>query len=64
MIADITGMPSKDAKALPDAAKTLFMDTYNEDFGWRCSEAHALKAAWRAVDAAFVQGEDGTWNQR
>lgn len=64
MIASIDSLPSKDSKALPEDARVVFMNTYNEDFGWRCSEAHALKAAWRAVDAAFVQGEDGTWATR
>ncbi|MGB1698068.1 MAG: ChaB family protein [Thermoplasmatota archaeon] len=64
MIGSIDQMPSKDAKNLPDAAKEIFLATYNEDFGWRCSEAHALKAAWRAVDAHFQHGEDGTWVPR
>ena len=39
----------KDAKALPPEAQRIFLDVYNRDFGWRCSEAHAAKAAWRAV---------------
>ncbi len=61
MIASVEDMPSKAAKELPDDAKAIFMDAYNEDFAWRCQEAHALKAAWRAVRNQFVQGEDGTW---
>lgn len=43
----------KDAKALPAEAQRLFLSTYNVDFGWRCSEQHAQKAAWRAVQAQF-----------
>lgn len=39
----------KDAKAMPPEAQAVFLDVYNRDFGWRCSEAHAAKAAWRAV---------------
>ncbi len=39
----------KDAKAMPAEAQQVFLDVYNRDFGWRCSEAHAAKAAWRAV---------------
>ena len=54
-------MPSKAAKDLPDQAKQIFYDAYNEDFAWRCQEAHALKAAWRAVRKRFQQEEDGSW---
>jgi cation transport regulator ChaB len=43
----------KDAKALPPEAQRLFLASYNTDFGWRCSEQHAQKAAWRAVQAQF-----------
>lgn len=43
----------KDAKALPPEAQQAFLETYNADFGWRCSEQHAQKAAWRAVQARF-----------
>ena len=39
----------KDAKAMPPEAQQVFLASYNRDFGWRCSEAHAAKAAWRAV---------------
>ena len=45
----------KTAKALPPEAQRVYADTYNRDFGWRCSEAHAEKAAWRAVVAQFPQ---------
>lgn len=43
----------KDAKALPAEAQQLFLKAYNQDFGWRCSEQHAAKAAWRAVEAQY-----------
>lgn len=43
----------KDAKALPPEAQELFLAAYNRDFGWRCSEQHAAKAAWRAVQLQF-----------
>lgn len=43
----------KDAKALPAEAQQVFLKAYNVDFGWRCSEQHAQKAAWRAVAAQF-----------
>jgi cation transport regulator ChaB len=61
MIASVEDMPSKAAKELSDDAKQLFLDAYNKDFAWRCQEAHALKAAWRAVRLQFVQNEDGAW---
>jgi cation transport regulator ChaB len=48
MTVSLTSLP-KDAKALPPEAQELYVATYNKDFGWRCSEAHAAKAAWRAV---------------
>lgn len=57
-------MPSKAAKELPDEAKQIFLATYNDDFAWRCQEAHALKAAWRAVRARYDQQEDGAWVTR
>ncbi len=57
-------MPSKAAKELPDDAKVVFLTNYNEDFAWRCQEAHALKAAWRAVRRDWQQGEDGSWTPR
>ena len=43
----------KDAKAMPPEAQQVFLDVYNTDFGWRCSEAHAAKAAWREVGARW-----------
>lgn len=39
----------KNAKALPPEAQAAFLDSYNRDFSWRCSEGHAEKAAWRAI---------------
>lgn len=48
MTLSVSTLP-KDAKALPPEAQDVFLRVYNEDFGWRCSEAHAAKAAWRAV---------------
>ena len=53
----------KDVKALPAEAQALWVSSYNQDFGWRCSEAHAQKAAWRAVAAAFEQ-RGATWTRR
>ncbi len=64
MLASAEDMPSKAAKALPDDAKEVFLRAYNEDFAWRCQEAHALKAAWRAVRALYEEQEDGTWASR
>jgi hypothetical protein len=45
----------KDAKAMPAEAQKVFLDTYNADFGWRCSEGHAEKAAWKAIAAKWPQ---------
>lgn len=45
----------KDAKALPAEAQQAFLDAYNKDFGWRCSESHAEKAAWRTVHARWPE---------
>lgn len=59
----VAALPSKDAKNLPDDAKEVFAAAYNEDYGWRCSEAHALKAAWRAVLQEYTQAEDGSWTK-
>jgi cation transport regulator ChaB len=39
----------KAVKALPPPAQKVYLDAYNADFGWRCSEGHAEKAAWSAV---------------
>jgi cation transport regulator ChaB len=61
MLASAEDMPSKSAKELPAEAKQVFFATYNEDFAWRAQEAHALKAAWRAVRTDFRQEEDGSW---
>lgn len=44
----LTTLP-KDAKALPAEAQAAFLAAYNRDFGSRCSEGHAEKAAWRVV---------------
>lgn len=56
----------KPAKKLPDEAQEIFFQAYNEDFGWRCSEAHAEKAAWRAVRARFelIDGDEAQWRKR
>ena len=62
MLQSVEDMPSKAAKGLPDEAKQIFFTAYNEDFGWRCSEAHALKAGWRAVRRRYQETEDGTWS--
>lgn len=64
MLAGLDDMPSKAAKELPEDAKKVFLRVYNEDFAWRAQEAHALKAAWRAVQKAYVQGEDGAWARK
>ncbi len=45
----------KMAKTLPPDAQRVFVEAYNQDFGWRCSEAHAEKAAWRAVLERFPE---------
>ncbi len=60
MLASVAEIP-KPAKALPEDAQQLFVATYNKDFGWRCSEAHAEKAAWRAVLDRYEESEDGSW---
>ena len=52
MTLSLTTLP-KEAKAMPADAQQLFLEVYNRDFGWRCSEAHAAKAAWRAVGARW-----------
>lgn len=57
-------MPSKAAKELPEEARVTFAEAYNHDFAWRCSEAHALKAAWRAVRRDWVEAQDGAWKRR
>ncbi len=45
----------KAARALPADVQTVFLDAYNADFGWRCSEGHAEKAAWSAVAARWPE---------
>lgn len=64
MLASVEDMPNKAAKDLPAAARETFLAAYNEDFGWRCSEAHASKAAWRAVRRHWQHKDDGTWAPR
>lgn len=50
----------KPVKALPEDALQLWIEEYNKDFGWRCSESHAEKAAWIAVRRQYrLDGE--TW---
>jgi cation transport regulator ChaB len=50
----------KPVKSLPDEAKLIWVAEYNKDFGWRCSEAHAEKAAWNVVRHQYkLDGE--TW---
>lgn len=53
----------KPAKELPDEAKEMWVSEYNKDFGWRCSESHAEKAAWRKVQRHFRQTDEG-WVKR
>lgn len=63
MLVDLDALP-KSAKKLPEDAQKTFLEAYNDDFGWRCSEAHAEKAAWRAVRARFEEvGEEG-WRKK
>ena len=45
----------KDAKALPPEAQQAFLAAYNRDFGMRCAEGHAEKAAWRVVGAKWPE---------
>jgi hypothetical protein len=52
MTISLAALP-KMAKALPPEAQKAYVEAYNADFGWRCSEAHAEKAAWREVVARF-----------
>lgn len=54
----------KDVKALPEEAQTLWVETYNKDFGWRCSEAHAAKAAWRIIYQRYDQHNDASWTRK
>lgn len=53
----------KPAKELPEDAKQVWVDEYNQDFAWRCSESHAEKAAWLAVRRRWQQTDDG-WAPR
>lgn len=50
----------KDVQALPAEAQALWITEYNTDFGWRCSEAHAAKAAWRTIYQHY-QEQDSAW---
>lgn len=43
----------KDAKAMPAEAQAAFLAAYNQDFGSRCSEGHAEKAAWRVISGRW-----------
>ncbi len=54
----------KDVKALPEEAHKTWVDAYNKDFGWRCSESHATKAAWRIIYQQYHQTEDGSWTRK
>ncbi len=48
----------KPVKALPEDAQAVWVEEYNKDFGWRCSESHAEKAAWLVVRKAWKQDGD------
>ena len=54
MTVTLASLP-KVAKALPPEGQKVYADAYNRDFGWRASEAHAEKAAWRAVAQRFPE---------
>lgn len=58
MTTNLDSLP-KPAKTLPDEAKEVWVKAYNEDFGWRCSESHAEKAAWLVVRKQWKQTDDG-----
>ncbi len=45
----------KPVKALPDDGQRMWVEEYNKDFGWRCSESHAEKAAWNVVRRHYRQ---------
>lgn len=57
------GKADKETKKLPEEAQRLWVDTYNQDFAWRCQEAHAQKAAWRAVRMAGWQKGEEAWTK-
>lgn len=63
MTTDLDSLP-KPAKKLPDEAKEIWVAAYNQDFGWRCQEAHAEKAAWRTIRTRYEQNEEGDWVPR
>ena len=63
MTATLDKLP-KEVKTLPEEAQPIWLAAYNEDFGWRCSEAHAAKAAWRVIYQGFAEHDDGTWSKR
>ncbi len=54
MTVTLASLP-KSAKALPPEAQQAYVEAYNRDYGWRASEAHAEKAAWRAVVHRFPE---------
>jgi len=49
----------KPVQELPDDAQALWLEEYNKDFGWRCSESHAEKAAWMQVRRHWEHKDDG-----
>ena len=53
----------KQAKTLPPDAQKAWVDAYNADFGWRCSESHAEKAAWRVVRSHYEE-RNGAWTRK
>lgn len=63
MTLTLTTLP-KEAKPLPPEGQRLFLDAYNKDFGWRCSESHAEKAAWRVVRDRYQQDAAGAWSAK
>lgn len=62
MTTDLESLP-KAAKVLPAEAQKAWVDAYNADFGWRCSESHAEKAAWRVVRQAYEE-KAGAWTRK
>ena len=54
----------KEVKALPEGAQKEWIEFYNKDFGWRCSESHATKAAWREIYHRYDEHDDGTWTPK
>ncbi len=59
----LDALPKK-VKELPEEAQKLWAEAYNRDFGWRCSEAHAEKAAWRSLRlAGYAPDAEGVWKK-